>query len=100
MSRLWTFTLMMVFALCSPAQERFSQTFGGEADEHATAVVQAQDGNYVVAGFTYSYGKGKSDIWVMKVDRFGEEIWRKYFGGEDFDWANDLIETRDGNYVV
>ncbi|MEO0470491.1 MAG: caspase family protein [Bacteroidota bacterium] len=100
MSRLWTLSLMIVFCLCSHAQERFSQTFGGEADEHATAVVQAQDGNYVLAGFTYSFGKGKSDIWVMKVDRFGEEIWRKYFGGEDFDWANDLIETRDGNYVV
>lgn len=89
---------LMLFDLHS--QDTFTRVYGGVQDEHAMTVTATRDGGYVVAGFTFSYGKGKSDIWVMKVDEMGEEMWREYMGGEDFDWANDLIETRDGNYVV
>ena len=82
------------------AQPSFSRTFGGDQDEHALTVIQTRDGEYVVAGFTHSFGAGKSDIWVMKLDIRGKEKWRKFYGKADYDWANSLIETRDGNYVV
>ncbi|MEL6650135.1 MAG: caspase family protein [Bacteroidota bacterium] len=91
---------LLICALPSSAQEKFSKTFGGDRDEHAMAVTTTATGDYVVAGFTNSYGLGKSDVWVMKLDDFGNEVWRQYFGDKDYDWANDLIETRDGNYVL
>ncbi|RMG71360.1 MAG: caspase family protein [Bacteroidetes bacterium] len=99
----WVLLLMWISGLWGadlPAQERFSRVYGGDKDEHAMGVVQAQDGSYVLTGFTFSEGAGKSDVWVMKVDAYGQEIWRQVMGGPDFDWANDLVETRDGNYVV
>ena len=82
------------------AQESFTHTFGGKKDEHGTAVVQTRDGGYAVTGFTYSYGKGKSDIWVMKLDAGGNQMWRKFIGTKENDWAYDLVETRDGNFVI
>ncbi len=82
------------------AQRSFSRTFGGERDEKAMTAMETRAGAYVVAGLTFSYGKGKSDIWVLKLDPEGQEIWRKYLGSDDFDWANDIIETRKGNYVI
>lgn len=82
------------------SQETFTKIYGGKQDEHAMSVIQSRDGNYVMAGFTFSYGKGKSDVWVMKVDRYGEEIWRRFLGTQDFDWVNAMVETRDGNYVI
>ena len=82
------------------AQDTFTKVYGGKQDEHAMSVIETRDGDYVVVGFTFSFGQGKSDIWVMKVDEYGEVIWREYYGEEGFEWANDLIETRDGNYVV
>ena len=81
-------------------QTVFSRAFGEERDEKALAAIQTKAGAYVVAGLTFSHGKGKSDIWVMKLDPYGQEMWRKYLGSDDFDWANDIIETQDGNYVV
>lgn len=98
----YCFLLLMVpfAALSLVAQPTFTKTFGGEQDEHALAVVQTRDGEYVLAGFTHSYGAGKSDIWVMKLGVDGSEKWRKYYGKSDFDWANTLIETREGNYVL
>ena len=67
-------------------------------NEHAMSVVQTRDGDYVLAGFTFSRAKRKSDIWVMKLSRSGEKIWERYLGGKGFDWPNAIIETRDGNY--
>ena|GEM_PF-2969220 len=80
--------------------QSFNKVFGGPQDEHATSVVQARDGGYVFSGYTYSYGAGKSDVWVMKVNAQGNEVWRKYFGGSDHDWPNDLIEADDGSLVL
>jgi len=97
--------LSLLVLLCSfslsqlLAQSTFSRTFGGERDDKALTAVQTRAGAYVVAGLTFSYGKGKSDIWALKLDPEGREIWRKYLGGDDFDWANDVIETSTGNYV-
>lgn len=82
------------------AQPRFTQVIGGQGNDQAVDVCPTADGGYVVAGFTYSFGQGQSDIWVMKLDEFGEELWRQYLGEAGFDWAADLIETRDGNYTI
>ncbi len=90
----------IAFLLPTYAQRTFSRTFGGERDEKAMTAIETRAGAYVVAGLTFSYGKGKSDIWVLKLDPEGREIWRKYLGSEDFEWANDIIETREGNYVI
>ena len=81
-------------------QAFFSRAFGEEGDEKALAGIQTTSGAYVVAGLTFSHGKGKSDIWVMKLAPNGQEMWRKYLGSDDFDWANDIIETREGNYIL
>ncbi len=80
--------------------QTFQRTYGGSADEHALAVTQTRTGDYLVAGYTYSFGAGKSDIWVMRVNRYGDEKWRTYMGAEDFEWATDLVETSDGGVVV
>jgi len=101
-SKLFFSILILLIATIQPiqAQSSFSRTFGGERDEKAMTAMETRAGAYVVAGLTFSYGKGKSDIWVLKLDPEGREIWRKYLGSDDFDWANDIIETREGNYVI
>ncbi|MEL6848726.1 MAG: caspase family protein [Bacteroidota bacterium] len=100
MIRLLAFLLANGCLLSLFSQNTFTTTYGGSKDEHAMAVLETQDGDYVIAGFSYSTGKGKTDILVIKTDPYGEEVWRKIFGGPGSDWANDIIETRDGNYVI
>ncbi|GAB4408069.1 MAG: hypothetical protein OHK0039_10960 [Bacteroidia bacterium] len=82
------------------AQGTFNRVYGGDLDEQALSVVQTRDEDYVLVGFTFSYGAGKSDVWVQKTDPYGEALWRQYLGGPGNDWASDLVETRDGNYVL
>ncbi len=42
-------------------------TCGGPADDWASTVIQTVDGGFVLAGYTYSYGVGYSDAWLVKL---------------------------------
>jgi len=78
----------------------WTRIFGGPASDSAWSVVQADDGGYVMAGYTYSYGAGGTDILVIKTDKDGNELWSKTFGGIYNDWANEVRTTIDGGYVI
>ncbi|MHA2335261.1 MAG: hypothetical protein ACXAEU_24735, partial [Candidatus Hodarchaeales archaeon] len=47
-------------------QAEWNKTFGGEAWETASSLIQTADGGYTLAGGTESYGAGGSDIWLVK----------------------------------
>jgi len=42
-------------------------TYGGSGNDWGNCVQETQDGGYVVAGVTESYGAGKEDVWLIKV---------------------------------
>jgi hypothetical protein len=78
----------------------WDKTFGGEDWDEAESIIQTRDGGYAVAGDTKSKGNGKRDAWIIKMDKNGNKIWDKTFGGKDYDLANSIIQTRDGGYAV
>ncbi len=47
--------------------ERWSQTFSGDLDDRGYSVQQTNDGGYIVAGYTESYGAGYSDVWLIRL---------------------------------
>jgi len=46
---------------------QWDQTFGGSASDFANSIQQTNDGGYIIAGGTGSYGSGSSDFWLIKV---------------------------------
>jgi len=78
----------------------WDKTFGGSDYDEAHSIVQTEDGGYVIAGFTELEGAGDKDIWVIKLDENGNKIWDRTLGGTSEDWANSIIQTRDGDYMV
>jgi uncharacterized caspase-like protein len=96
------FTLLMMFigGICRLSAQPFTKTYGGPKDDVATCVVETRDGNVLLAGYTYSFSKGSTDVWLLKLKPTGEELWRQSIGKEGQEWPNALIETRDGGMVV
>ena len=86
--------------ISSDKKLRWNKTFGGSNADYLSFLIQTDDGGYVVAGETSSYGAGKADIWIIKLDSKGNKLWDKTFGGVDDDWINFLIQTDDGGYVL
>jgi hypothetical protein len=78
---------------------RGEAVFGGHLDDLANAVIQTQDGGYLIVGTTKSFGSGE-EVYVLKLDKNGNKQWEKTFGGESDDWANAVIQTQDGGYLI
>lgn len=73
--------------------EQWSRTFGGEYDDHFYSARQTQDGGYIIAGMTESYGH---DAWLIKTDQNGDEQWNRIFYAGGGSEALDVRETLDG----
>jgi hypothetical protein len=78
----------------------WSQTYGGAADDEATAVIQTSDGGYALAGYTNSFGAGGYDFWLVKTDAYGNMEWNQTYGGAVSERASSLVETSDGGYAI
>ncbi|MFN8417383.1 MAG: S8 family serine peptidase [Cytophagaceae bacterium] len=81
----------------------WSKTFGGNGTEEVFVVKESNDGNYMVAGFTDSYGAGGNDIFFNKFDTNGNIIWSKLYGGsqnDNFAAFGSIINSSDNGYFL
>ena len=78
----------------------YTNLFGGGGDDGGCSVEQTTDGGYIITGYTWSYGNGEEDIWLIKTDGQGNEEWNQTFGGSDGDFGHSVKHTTDGGYVV
>ena len=96
--------LAMLLILVFPSSgvqidQEWSRTFGGHYGDGAWSVQATEDGGYVLAGYTSSRGEG-SDLWLVKTDSYGNEIWDRTFGGSGEDVGTYVLATEDGGYIV
>jgi len=67
--------------------------------------IELKSGNITVVGSqrklddSWQIGSG-TDIWVLKLDSDGNELWRNNYGGSRLDYAHDVVETIDGNIII
>ncbi len=76
------------------------RTYGGEEDDLAYMIEKTGRGEYILVGNTKSFGAGKTDVWLMKIDPEGNMIWEKTFGGARDDWAYSVLPTSDKGYIL
>jgi len=49
----------------------WTKTYGGSNEDNARSVVLTDDGGYIFAGYTSSFGAGSTDIMIIKTDASG-----------------------------
>ena len=60
-----------VLKLDSNGNVQWQKTYGGTGADYAFSIQQTSGGGYVVAGYTFSFGAGDADAWVLKLDGNG-----------------------------
>ncbi|MDN5217151.1 hypothetical protein QQ020_34080 [Fulvivirgaceae bacterium BMA12] len=78
----------------------FVKFYGGLRDQKGSDVKQTPDGGYILLGSTTSFGNGGSDIYLIKVDKFGNEMWSNTYGGPNDDEGKSIQITDDGGYAI
>jgi len=78
----------------------WSRTVGGVSDEAAHAIDRTTDNGFIVAGYTKSSGAGRKDMYLIKTDASGNELWSLTFGGTETDQAYSVEQTTDGGYLL
>lgn len=73
---------------------------GGNAFDSCNSIIQATNGNYIIAGATWSLGSGSSDYLVAEISTSGTLIWTKAYGGSGYDFAHSIKQTSDGGYIT
>ena len=79
----------------------WEKSFGGDRDEFAGGIAGTNDGGVLAVGSTESFSKkGYRDIYIVRLDKDGNEVSVKTIGGKLNDDAKSLTRTADGNFVM
>ncbi len=78
----------------------WSYTYGGPDWDEARSIHVTNDGGYIIAGYTASFGAGARDIYVLRLEAGGGIVWTKTFGGVRHDDGSYVIPTVDGGYLI
>lgn len=87
----------------------WDNTIGGNAIEtFSEGMKQLSDGSYLVCGSSSTgvsgdktlVSKGGSDIWILNLDALGVITGQTVIGGSFDDYANNLVLTDDGGFVI
>lgn len=94
-------TLALLFFRPSFAQPVFfERTFGGTGSDISETLRQLGDGSIFIVGHSDSGGSGSADIVLVKLDKFGNTKWVKYFGGTYNDYGLGMEVLSDGNLAI
>jgi len=84
--------------------------YGGTENDTFKDIIQTDDGGFIVVGnsssndgdLNYHYGiPGEStDIWLIKLNKYGEIIWSKTYGGTDRDYGNQIFKNDNNTYTI
>jgi hypothetical protein len=82
----------------------WTRTWDGRWGDEGYSVQQTADGGYVIAGTTEWYpragGGGATDIYLIKTNAQGDELWTQSYGGYYWEWGRCVVQTADGGYII
>jgi hypothetical protein len=79
---------------------QWTKAYGGAAVDVGWGLVQTKDGGYAMSGFTFSFGAGGQDGWLIKTDVNGNMQWNKTYGGTADDSLQVIVLTSDGGFAI
>jgi hypothetical protein len=84
----------------SSGDSLWTKTYGGSSYDFGNFVQQTSDGGFVIAGYTYSFGAGSIDIYLIRTNTLGDTLWTRTYGGTSNDFGNSVQQTSDGGFII
>jgi hypothetical protein len=79
----------------------WEKDYGGENDAFFSSIIRVGEEEYVLLGqIAASYTRQETDMYLVKVDGEGNEIWSHTYGGRGMDHAQMVRQMSDGGYIL
>ncbi|NOX47097.1 MAG: hypothetical protein GXO89_08985, partial [Chlorobi bacterium] len=83
----------------------WQRCYGGSDSDAFGGIIEINSG-YLLSGYTRSNDgdvsgwHGESDVWIIKIDYFGNIIWQNALGGSNYEEASVINITDDNNIAI
>jgi hypothetical protein len=74
----------------------WAKTTGGSGEDISRSMDITFDGCYIVGGYTFSYGLGQNDFFLLKYNINGDLLWARTVGGEGVEEITFVHQSLDG----
>jgi hypothetical protein len=97
-----------VVKMNADGQQIWDNRYGGTAADNLSHIIPATDGGYLLVGHSASFPSGQktapklgtNDIWVVKIDGSGTQLWDSTYGGNVAETNTSIMPSRDGGFYV
>jgi hypothetical protein len=94
-----------VLKVSSEGNILWEKTIGGANFDAARAIYKTQDNGFLIAGSSRSLdndfeNKGQNDALILKIDKNGNLLWQKIFGGSEIDFLYDAVELNNKTIIA
>lgn len=97
-----------IIKLDQQGNKLWEKYFGGTRHDYQMSAISTREGGFLLAGTSWSNqsgGKiennvGGSDVWLIRLDENGEELWQKTLGTKSNDEASSIVQTIDEGFFV
>ncbi len=79
--------------------QQWASTYDNNSVGRSVQQTQSDNG-FIVVGSTQGFGSGEQDVYLLKTDWQGNELWSKTFGGSAYDVGAQVQETTDRGFVL
>lgn len=88
---------------------QWQESYNIDEDDILMSVIQNNDGSFIIGGYSAANHPSHSkktnkneidDFVIIKIDQQGDEKWRKSIGSNGTDVLKQIIELRDGSYLL
>ena len=81
-------------------EKMWEKTYGGDGTDIGKFIFSSSDSSYTIMGDTKSFKKSEGDVWVIRIDDEGKEIWNKTYGGKSTDVLRKSKQIEEGKYIL
>ena len=93
-------TTSTLFSQPTGIQTIWEKTYTGKYGETGYSIIETADGGYVFTGTKFINQTAKNDVWVVKLDMDGKQLWEKTFGESNVDYTRAITISPDGSYLL
>ncbi len=82
----------------------WQKCLGGSSMDKGSHIIQTKDSGFIVVGYTLSFDGDVSSSsvqtgWVVKLNKKGNIVWQKLYGGTTIDFITKIVDNLDNTYT-